>query len=665
MGVHSVCVRSSVAIRADQTKEALKALKKGVAELGFFDSRNVEFSGSLPEALEKLDFEFEVVDGEIREIQFGGGKGDNSVHILPILAPYIAEGSELVMTHDDEREVWEFFGGQFERYIDDDYDDEDEDDISDEAYELFDLVSDLQFTEKDVASAIKAEGNLDFRGEDNDTIVMTFLSAVADGADDDDEDILRRQPTPEGLHEKFEILLRHKPDLNLVNYYEESALYTALNAGLFDLAGQLIDNGADLFLKKVPSPFRIAAARRSHDLLKFLADKGHALSDNADDMLVVACASREYAPGKLDFVRYLVDEAGVDINQSIAEGLSTWTGELRAGATPLMAAAVSDDPGVTAYLLEKGADTDVKDSAGNTALHYCSGQTWYSGDGDRCWHADRGNLDVVKLLATDAKAINARNRSSQSSYSLARQQNKPALAYFREVMERDGAPLPVEVSDELNGEVTASPEGQMGYALNFKDGNLHGRQRFINANGSPFVEIDYAEGKAHGEYKCFYDDGKLMFDATCEDGKWHGDVKMMSKNGMVGQHLQYQNGRRHGRQLLLNDDGTPIIDAHYVDGKKHGHFFFKKPGGDVVVDEEFVDGVPKETAEDSAGEEKKDGLAGLFGALMGAISKGMLAAEMAEDMIKPTDKLFFHKQEKVLAFFEKMQSKVLEQTSQV
>ena len=83
-----------------------------------------------------------------------------------------------------------------------------------------------------------------------------------------------------------------------------------------------------------------------------------------------------------------------------------------------------------------------------------------------------------------------------------------------------------------------------------------------------------------------------------------------------------------------------------------------------LVDEEFEKGMPKKAEEKEEEAEKKskdDPLAGLFGALLGAMTGGLLAAEMAEDKLKPTDKLFFHKQDKVLALFEKMQDKVLEE----
>lgn len=659
MGVHSVCISSTVNVPADKAKAALAALKKGVADLGFMDSRNIEFCGSLPEALEKLDFEFDVIDGDVNGIRFGGGKGDNSSFIMPILAPFIADGGKLVMAHDDEHEIWEFRDGDFDRYIDDEYDEyDDEDDISDEAYALFDKIRNRTFTEAELDSAVKAEGHANFRGERHNTVLIHFLDALTDGADSSP---LVRTETSDSDRDTFRWIMKHSPDLNLVNHYGESALSIALHGGRFDLADELVNGGAEVFLGGADNPFGIAASRCSKDLIDWLTDKGHEFASHGGDALVRTCALHEYEQGKLEYAEYLVDELGADVNQPSADGFHAWTGELRAGATPLMAAATADDPELVMFLLDRGADPTATDSAGNTALHYCSGQTWYSGDGDMCWSAGKKNLDVVKLLGSNSKLIGAKNRSGSSPYSLARECNTKALAIFRDVLEKVGAPVPVELGDELNGEVSSRVDGQMGYVLNFKDGNLHGRQQFLNKNGNPFADIEYRDGKAHGDYKCWHDNGELLLDAACEDGKWHGEIKLMNKEGKVGQHLNYVSGRRDGRQRVFNDDGSTLIDATYVNGKKNGRFFFRKPDGEVLVDEEFVDDMPTKGDEEKSDEPKEKGLAGLFGALLGALSKELMAAEMAEDMLKPTDKLFFHKQDKVFALFEKMQSRVLEE----
>ena len=656
MGVYSVCTSTTVTIPAASARKALAALRKEIPDLGFMDGRNIEMCASLPEALEKLDFEFEIVDGDIRGLHFGGGKNDTSVFVLPILAPFIADGGKLVMEHDGEPEVWKFADGDFAHYCEED-DDEACEEVSDEAYELFELVGQFKAGVRKIAAVAEKEGNLDFR-VDGESIMTAFMTAVTGGHS---ESKIVRQKTLVKVMKQFDRLMAHEPELDTVNRYEDSPLTLALAGGHFDLADRMIDAGATLFLDGAENPFNIAASRFSNDLLDYLADKGHAFADHADGALVLACAGRDQQDGKLEFVQHLVDELGADVNEASPSAVWTVLADLRAGATPLMAAASADDPDTVAFLLEKGADPAATDSAGNTALHYASGQTWYVNDGDRCWSAGRRNLQTVRLLSTDPAAINARNRSGQTPYTLARADNEKAFDHFRTVLGKAGAPVPVEVTDSLNGEVRCVREGQMGLILHFKNGNLDGRQEFLNKSGGTFAVVHYKDGKGDGRYQCWHDNGELMFDANLKDGNWDGELRLLARDGRLGQHLNYKDGRREGVQVLYSDDGSKIIEAHYKNGLKHGHFFFRKPDGKVLVDEEFDKGMPKKAAEDEEKTATDDPLAGLFGALLGAMTGGLLAAEMAEDKLKPTDKLFFHRQDKVLALFEKMQDRVLEE----
>ena len=663
MGVYSVCTSTTATIPAANAKQALAALRKEIPELGFMDDRNIEMCASLPEALEKLEFEFEIEDGDIRGLHFGGGKSDTSVFVLPVLAPFIADGGKIVMEHDGEPESWAFADGDFDRCIDeeyDEYDDEDYRELSAEADEIFTLVQDCKAGVRKLDAAVRKEGDLDFRGSNQNTPLIAFMSAIADTGSHS----VKRRKTTVKAQKQFDNLMKHKPNVDAQNYDGDSALSLALEGGQFDLADRLLDAGATLFLDGAANPFDIAGDRLSRDLLDYLLETGHTLTDHGNNSLVLAAGTRDRTRGKRKFMAYLFEELGGDVNAASSAAVWTDRADMRSGATPLMAAAAADDPTAVSYLLGKGADADAADSAGNTALHYASGQTWYSNDGDRVWWADERNLDVIKRLATGADAINRKNRSGHTPFTMAREDNPKAFDYFRSVLEEAGAPVPVQVSDRLNGEVRCIRKGQMGLILNFKDGNLDGRQEFLNKNGGPFAVVHYKDGKGDGSYQCWHDNGGLMFDASLKGGQWHGEVRLLTKDGRVGQHLNYKEGRHEGVQRLLNDDGSVIIEAHYKDGLKHGRFFFKKPDGKVLVDEEFEKGMPKksEEAEEEAEEKSKDDpLAGLFGALLGAMTGGLLAAEMAEDKLKPTDKLFFHKQDKVLALLEKIQDKVLEE----
>jgi ankyrin repeat protein len=133
------------------------------------------------------------------------------------------------------------------------------------------------------------------------------------------------------------------------------------------------------------------------------------VDDNSDTMLNRACkAEHEGYATKTIMIRSFLD-AGADVNISN-----------RFGETPLMHASKKDFSNlgdIQLLLLEKGADTAMKDRDGNTALHYAAGN---------------GSMAGAKTLAenlldygTDAKAVNNRGKTA---LDIALENNNEALA---------------------------------------------------------------------------------------------------------------------------------------------------------------------------------------------------------------------------------------------
>lgn len=651
MGVYSYCVSSTVTILGDQAKPALAALKLKTSELSFLEGRDIQFAQSLGEALERLELSFELVEGDFTKIQFSGGKGDNSMFVWPMLAPFVVDGSRIVMDVEDSRETTVFENGRCHTEVDEEGDWEDEHDepeLSDVAVGLFEQIARGALSAEDLIEVSKSEGGLDFTDWDNNTPLMGYLESLEQ---DNDELVSRRPSTSEQA--VIDVLLEHTKDVSQVNDDGDSAASLALAAGLFELAKQLGKRGAKLPRRGERAPYRLAGQRLSSDLLSFMVDSGAKLKRHGASTLVEACATEPGRPGKLGFVRQLVEEHQIDVNSSIDH--TAHYDELRRGATPLMAAALVDDEKLVNYLLAQEADPAIADASGNTALHYCSGQTWPGNDGSTCWRAGRRNLAIVKILASSPAAVGCRNHAEQSPYRLARQDNPAALALFIERLTKWGVQAPVELTSDLNGPVEFRPDGKLGYRLNFKAGQLHGRQTFFSRHGHRFVEIDYLEGVAHGAYNAWYENDSPMMKAHCEQGKWHGEIAMYRQDGTAGQTLNFQQGRHHGQQITLDDGGEILIEAHYVDGKKHGRFYFKKPDGTVAIDEEFADDMPVKQQRNE--DQPKKG--GLLAALFGAFSKSSLAAEMVQEKLQPTDKLFFHRPKKVLSLFETTQAQRL------
>jgi ankyrin repeat protein len=82
-----------------------------------------------------------------------------------------------------------------------------------------------------------------------------------------------------------------------------------------------------------------------------------------------------------------------------------------------MAAALADDLALIQYLLSAGADLHAADAYGNTALHYCSGQTWAS-DGGPLWFALEDNPKVIDLLRSHGADDGARNVAGRTPADL-------------------------------------------------------------------------------------------------------------------------------------------------------------------------------------------------------------------------------------------------------
>ena len=137
------------------------------------------------------------------------------------------------------------------------------------------------------------------------------------------------------------------------------------------------------------------------------------------DLLVGACSAYSILPGKLEMVRYLVEELGCDVNARATKVASAFKGPVGRLGTALMAAALTDDLALVQYLLSAGADVHAADAYGNTALHYCSGQTWVNEPGGgTLWFALDDNPKVIDLLRSHGADDGARNVAGRTPADL-------------------------------------------------------------------------------------------------------------------------------------------------------------------------------------------------------------------------------------------------------
>ncbi|MGN0868846.1 MAG: ankyrin repeat domain-containing protein [Akkermansia sp.] len=100
--------------------------------------------------------------------------------------------------------------------------------------------------------------------------------------------------------------------------------------------------------------------------------------------------------GALDVVQQLVGQQGTDVNVRVGED----------GETPLMAAVACGQLGVVNYLLQQGANPNVRDEDGKTPLH------------EAC---DNGSLPIVMALVGHGADINARDEDGETPLHEAKQ----------------------------------------------------------------------------------------------------------------------------------------------------------------------------------------------------------------------------------------------------
>ncbi len=198
-------------------------------------------------------------------------------------------------------------------------------------------------------------------------------------------------------------VLRRKPDMTARARDGSDALGFAAASGNTDFVDLLLSHGAQVNA----DTFGAAVNSLAIDVVRRLA--GHHAHLAGPNLLLFACNSSSDKPHKLEMVQYLVEHLHCNVNARAGRSLWSLQGRVRRQGTPLMAAALTDDLAVVGYLLSAGAEVNAVDVYGNTALHYCSGQTWIAGDTDAMWFAGEENPQVIELLRQYGADDGARN----------------------------------------------------------------------------------------------------------------------------------------------------------------------------------------------------------------------------------------------------------------
>lgn len=144
------------------------------------------------------------------------------------------------------------------------------------------------------------------------------------------------------------------------------------------------------------------------DLVKFLVNRGADV--NARDSGGLTALMFAVQAEDLAIVRFLVDK-GADVNRkgsatgyrsdyAIASGRNMWGRCIRQVHTALMLATESSDLEIMEFLIDKGADLNVKDDCGCTALMEA---------------ARRGNLEASEFLIRKGADVNASDKKGRTA----------------------------------------------------------------------------------------------------------------------------------------------------------------------------------------------------------------------------------------------------------
>ena len=152
-------------------------------------------------------------------------------------------------------------------------------------------------------------------------------------------------------------------------YGEWSPLMMASAEGHTDIVKLLLQRGAQVDLQyDHGSTALMRASDRGHmNIAKLLMD--HGAEVGRDQVLVEACES-----GDDSLVLSLIN-SGVNVNCLVKFGFGEWS--------PLMRASAEGHTDIVKLLLQRGAQVDLQNNVGQTAL---------------MWASDRGHMDIAKLL---------------------------------------------------------------------------------------------------------------------------------------------------------------------------------------------------------------------------------------------------------------------------